>query len=412
VSRPSGEGTSASASRRIPIPTPSTSQSANRVTTFELFFDLVYVFAFTQVSRLMAESHSATGILQAMIILSLMWWTWAGFSWISNQASADQPFLRTVMTFAMIAVFVAALTIPEAYDDLEGGWYGPLVFAGAYAAVRIIHIALYSVVAAGDKALMRQLMLFLIALVPAVTLIFIGAALGGAAQLWLWLIAMIYDLAATRVGSILGRGWRLPSVEHWAERHGLVVILALGESIVAIGVGVAQEPIDLPIILGAAASVTLSVLLWWSYFARLAAYGEHALERRDEHKRATLAADAYSYGHFVIIAGIILTALGIEDAMKHVGDAEPFGWFGAIALGSGIATFAAGTVLFALMVGMRRPIWRGIEAVALMAAIPVFALVPPLAALVLAAVLMGAVAVMESRLHRRLDRASHDDLAP
>jgi low temperature requirement protein LtrA len=223
---------------------------------------------------------------------------------------------------------------------------------------------------------------------------------------------MIYDLAATRVGSILGRGWRLPSDEHWAERHGLVVILALGESIVAIGVGVAQEPIDLPIILGAAASVTLSVLLWWSYFARLAAYGEHALERRDEHKRATLAADAYSYGHFVIIAGIILTALGIEDAMKHVGDAEPFGWFGAIALGSGIATFAAGTVLFALMVGMRRPIWRGIEAVALMAAIPVFALVPPLAALVLAAVLMGAVAVMESRLHRRLDRASHDDLAP
>jgi low temperature requirement protein LtrA len=412
VSRPSGEGTSAGASRRIPIPTPSTSQSANRVTTFELFFDLVYVFAFTQVSRLMAESHSATGILQAMIILSLMWWTWAGFSWISNQASADQPFLRTVMTFAMIAVFVAALTIPEAYDDLEGGWYGPLVFAGAYAAVRIIHIALYSVVAAGDKALMRQLMLFLIALVPAVTLIFIGAALGGAAQLWLWLIAMIYDLAATRVGSILGRGWRLPSVEHWAERHGLVVILALGESIVAIGVGVAQEPIDLPIILGAAASVTLSVLLWWSYFARLAAYGEHALERRDEHKRATLAADAYSYGHFVIIAGIILTALGIEDAMKHVGDAEPFGWFGAIALGSGIATFAAGTVLFAVMVGMRRPIWRGIEAVALIAAIPVFALVPPLAALVLAAVLMGAVAVMESRLHRRLDRASHDDLAP
>ncbi len=310
--------------RRIPIPTISTSLSANKVTTFELFFDLVYVFAFTQVSRLMAESHSAIGILQALIILSLMWWTWAGFSWISNQASADQPFLRTVMTLAMIAVFVAALTIPEAYEDLEGGLDGPLVFAGAYAAVRTIHICLYTVVAAGDKALRRQLMLFLIAMVPAVTLIFIGAALGGAAQLWLWLIAMIYDLGATRVGSILGGGWRLPSVEHWTERHGLVVILALGESIVAIGVGVAQEPIDLPIIMGAAASVTISVLLWWSYFARLAAYGERALEAQDERVRARLGADAYSYGHFVIIAGIILTALGIEDAMKHVYAEHPY----------------------------------------------------------------------------------------
>ena len=174
---------------------------------------------------------------------------------------------------------------------------------------------------------------------------------------------MIYDLVATRIGSLLGRGWRLPSVEHWAERYGLIVILALGESIVAIGVGVAQEPIDLPIILGAAASVTMSVLLWWSYFARLAAYGEHALDRYDERARATLGADAYSYVHFVIIAGIILTALGIEDAMKHIGDTEPFGWFGAAALGAGIATFAVGTVLFALRVGMRWPIMRAVEAI-------------------------------------------------
>ena len=375
------------------------------MTTFELFFDLVYVFAFTQVSRLMAETHSAVGILQALIVLSLMWWTWAGFSWISNQASADQPFLRTVMTLAMIAVFVAALTIPEAYADLEGGWSGPMVFAAAYAAVRVIHISLYAIVARGDRALGRQLLLFLIALVPAVSLIIVGAAVGGSAQIWLWLVAMIYDLGATRLGTVIGRGWRLPSVEHWAERHGLVVILALGESIVAIGVGVAREPIDLPIILGSAASVVLSVLLWWSYFARLASYGETALARAPERARATLAADAYSYGHFVIIAGIILTALGIEDAMKHVGDTEPLGWFGAIALGAGVATFAAGTVLFALLVGMRRPIMRAVEAVLMLAAIPLLAWLSPLAALMVAAAIMGVIAVGESMMHRRLDAA-------
>lgn len=375
------------------------------MTTFELFFDLVYVFAFTQVSRLMAETHSAIGILQALIILSLMWWTWVGFSWISNQASADQPFLRTVMTLAMIAVFIAALTIPEAYEDLEGGWNGPLVFAGAYAAVRVIHISLYLVVARGDPTMRRQLVIFMAAMLPAVTLIFVGAAIGGEAQLWIWLGAMVYDLVATRVGSLLGRGWRLPSPEHWAERHGLVVILALGESIVAIGVGVAREPIDLAIMLGAAASVVISVLLWWSYFARLAAFGEHTLLQRDGQARAILGADAYSYAHFVIIAGIIVTALGIEDAMKHVADAEPFGLFGATALGAGIAMFAGGTVIFALLVGMRRPIMRAVEAVLLLAAIPVLAAVAPLAALLLAVALTGLVAIVESALHRRADAA-------
>lgn len=197
MSRPEGDG---ARSRRIPIRPPATSQSASRVTTFELFFDLVYVFAFTQVSRLMAETHSAIGILQALIILSLMWWTWVGYSWISNQASADQPFLRTVMTLAMIAVFIAALTIPEAYEDLEGGWNGPVVFATAYAAVRIIHVTLYLVVAREDSGVRRQLLIFLIALIPAVTLIFVGALLGGQAQLWLWLAGMIYDLGATWSG--------------------------------------------------------------------------------------------------------------------------------------------------------------------------------------------------------------------
>ncbi len=387
------------------LPIPSVADGTSRVTTFELFFDLVYVFAFTQVSRLMAETHSAAGIAQALIVLALLWWTWVGFSWISNTASADQPFLRTVMTAAMIAVFVAALTIPEAYEDLEGGWSGPVVFAAAYTAVRLIHLALYSVVGWRSRALRRQLGIFLIALVPAVLLVLVGALVGGAAQVWLWLIAIVYDVVATRVGSAVGRGWRLPSAEHWAERHGLVVILALGESIVAIGVGVAREPIDLPIVVGSAMSVIVSVLLWWSYFARLAAAGEAVLAARDEKERAILGADAYSYAHFVIIAGIILTALGIEDAMKHIDDTEAFGWFGAAALGAGIAAFAVGTILFALLIGQRRFLMRGVEAVLFVAAIPVLAGVAPLWALTIAAASMAAIAITESRLHRRAARS-------
>ncbi|WP_166644508.1 low temperature requirement protein A [Microbacterium sp. BK668] len=415
MSRATGPSPGA-AGRRIPLPMLHTDESSARVRPFELFFDLVYVFAFTQVSRLMAETHSATGVLQALTVLALLWWTWVGFSWISNQASVDQPGLRVGLTVTMIAVFVAALTIPEAYDDLEGGWSGPLVFAIAYAVVRIAHLVIYATLSADDPALRRQLLIFLTALIPGVALIVIGAVVGGPAQLWLWIAAVVYDVTATRVGSTIGRGWRIPSAEHWAERYGLVVILALGESIVAIGVGVAQEPIDLPIVMGTAASIVLSMLLWWSYFARLAGIGEERLAERDQRARATLAADAYSYTHFVIIAGIIIAALGIEDAMKHIDDPEPFGWFGAIALGSGIAAFAAGTIVFALFVGLRRPIMRAVEAVVLIAAIPLLAAVSALAALVIAVVLMAVIALMESALHRRAEggkgASAREDAAP
>lgn len=389
---------------------PLTGQATGRVTTFELFFDLVYVFAFTQVSRLMAEMHSGLGIVQALIVLALLWWTWVGFTWIANTASADQSLLRIVMTLAMVAVFIGALTTIEAYDDLEGGLYGPLVFAGAYTTVRVIHISLYWIVAADVPGLRRQLLLFLIALVPSVGLIIAGALAGGELQIWLWGIAILYDLAATRVGTSFGGGWRIPSVEHWAERHGLVVILALGESIVAIGVGVAEKPIDLPIIAGAAASVGLSVLLWWSYFARLSTLGEHALDRADDRSRVVLASDAYSYILFVVIAGIILTALGIEDAMKHVADTEPLGWFGAAALGAGLATFAAGTVLFALRIGDRRPLAGLVRVAILVAAIPLFAAVAPLVALTLAVAVLAVMSLIDgSRHHRARAESEHPE---
>ncbi|WP_345800479.1 low temperature requirement protein A [Microbacterium sp. AZCO] len=401
MDRADAEASPGAGGGRIPVPGRKPGGHPVRVTTFELFFDLVYVFAFTQVSRLMAETHSALGVVQALVVLSLLWWTWVGFSWISNQASVDQPPLWIGMTVTMIAVFVAALTIPEAYEDLEGGWYGPLVFACAYAIVRLAHLTIYAIVSRADPALRRQLLIFVGALVPAVALILFGALIGGQTQLWLWIVAMAYDLVATRVGSALGRGWRIPSVEHWAERYGLVVILALGESIVAIGVGVAAEPIDLPIILGSAAAIVVSVLLWWSYFARLAGQGERRLAERDEHARAILAADAYSYTHLLIIAGIIVVALGIEEAMKHVSEWDHLGWFGAIALGVGIAAFAAGTALFARLIGDGVPAFRIGEAAVILVSIPLLAAVPALVALVIAAAVLGLMALAERTVERR-----------
>lgn len=369
-----------------------------RVTTFELFFDLVYVFAFTQISRLMADTHSALGILQALIVLALLWWTWESYGWLGNQAPATQAVMQVGMSIAMIAVFLVALTIPEAYDDLPGGWHGPLVFALSYVFVRLVHLTLYTVAAGEDVGLRRQVRLTLaIVLAPVSIALIVGAVVGGQAQTWIWLGAFLYDAALTYASSRGGGGWRIHSVAHWAERHGLVVILALGESIVAIGVGVAREPIDGPIVLGTAFAVTLSILLWWAYFARVAAAGEQALERRADAARVVLARDAYTYVHFVIVAGVILAALGVEEAMAHIGDPEPFGWFGASALASGLVAYLAGTALFARRVDLPWPVSRVVTAVVLGASVPLLAVVAAMWALVIVVAVIALMLVIESQ---------------
>ena len=129
-----------------------TSDASHRVTTFELFFDLVYVYAFTQVSHLMAEAHSALGVLQALIVLGLLWWTWTSFSWLANQSPADQGVLRAGMSVAMATIFVATLAIPESFHDLPGGLDGPVVFVVAYGIVRMVHMSLYLVAGRDDRA--------------------------------------------------------------------------------------------------------------------------------------------------------------------------------------------------------------------------------------------------------------------
>jgi low temperature requirement protein LtrA len=366
--------------------------ASTRVTTFELFFDLVYVFAFTQVSRLMAETHSGFGILQALIVLALMWWTWAAFGWLGNQAPADLPVMRVGMGVAMIAVFLAALVIPEAYEDLPGGWHGPLVLALAYTFVRLVHMTLYIVAAGDDAALRRQVLVTqAVAMAPASFALIVGALVGAPWQTWIWLAAFAYDAVLTWASSRGGGGWRIHSTAHWAERYGLVVILALGESIVAIGVGVAREPIDAPIALGTVLAVTLSILLWWAYFANVSAAGERALERRADAARVVLARDAYTYVHLVIVAGVILAALGVEEAMAHIGDAEPFGWFGASALAAGLVAYTAATAVFGRMADLGWPLTRIVGALVLAASVPLLAFVAPMWALV---VVVGVLAVM------------------
>lgn len=369
---------------------------SSRVTTFELFFDLVYVFAFTQVSAFMVAGHDATAVVQGLVVLGLLWWTWVGFAWVANRVPADQPTMIGGMAVAMMAVFVIALAVPESFADAPGGLSGPLVLAIAYTVVRLVHVVLYAISAGDDEALRRQIVVFLGgAMVPSVAALIVGALLGGQVQLWVWLGALVYDLAVTRLSSRSGGGWGVHSVGHWAERHGLVVILALGESIVAIGIAVAREPISVPIIAGSVTALLLSFALWWSYFGRFADAAEHELERRTGPRRVTMASDVYSYTHAAIVAGVIITALGVEQAMAYVAEPKAFGWFGAIALFGGVACLSGAITVASSLSGIPRAGLSGASGVAALVLIPVAQSLPPLAALALAtAVVIAGVAVV------------------
>lgn len=382
-----------------------TSPEGHRVTTFELFFDLVYVYAFTQVSHLMAESHDALGVLQAMIVLGLLWWTWCSYSWLANQSPADQGVLRIGMSVAMAAIFVATLAIPEAFEDLPGGLDGPLVLVVAYGLVRVVHMSLYLVAAGDDRGLRRQVVRTqLVAMLPAFALLVVGALVGEPAQTWIWLGAILWDLGLTLMTGI-GGDWRLHSPSHWAERYGLVVILALGESVVAIGIGASHEPISVPIIAGAVLCIALALVLWWVYFLGSAEHAEHALARKDGVARAEYATLAYTYLHFVLIAGVVVASLGVEEAMAEVGSSEPFGLFGAVLLGGGVAAYVVGTAVLLRSSGHRWPWVRLVGALALVAVVPLLASWPALPGLALVVVIAYACAVAEVRRGARLAAA-------
>ena len=378
------------------FPRPKTSGEDHRVTTFELLFDLVFVFAFTQVTGFMAHSHSAFGVLQAMVILAIIWWSWTSYGWLANQTHVDEGVVRAGMAVAMGAMFVVALVIPESFEDLPGGLSGPIVFVVAYFVVRVIHGALYFIAAGDDTGLRRQIIRSSVAVFTGIALLLAGAIVGGQWQTWLWLAGIVLDIILTWVTSI-GGAWRLQSPAHWTERYGLIVILALGESVVAIGAGAAHEPISVPLLAGAVLAIGLSFLLWWLYFDVIASAAEWFLNKATGVKRAELASFGYTYGHFLLIAGIVISALGVEETIAEVTKDEPVGLFTASALFGGTSLYLIGHALFWRLLGGEWNWWRVGGSTLLLALIPIAAGLTALASLALVVAVVVAVVVLESR---------------
>ena len=371
-------------------------QEGHGVTTLELFFDLVFVFAITQVTALMAEDLGWRGVLRGLVLLALLWFVWCSYAWLGNQAHADEGIVRAAVIAAMAAMFLAALAIPEAWQDEGGGIRAPVVLAGAIALVRLLHLSVYAVAALGDADLRRQLLRTAIPVSVAVTLLVVGALIGGATQTVLWALALLIDYSGVYAS---GTGWRLPSPEHFAERHGLIIIIALGESIIAVGVGVLDLPLTVPIAAAALLGLALSVALWWLYFDVVAPVAERELRRRDGVERVRLARDSYTYLHFPMVAGVIYLALGLKKVAEYVGDTshhsltDPLPATALWAMYGGVAAYLIAHLAFRLRnVGsINRP--RAVVALVVLVAPLAVGDLPALAALgVLAGLLVALIA--------------------
>lgn len=372
------------------------------VTALELFFDLVFVYALTQVTALISSNLTGRGVLQGMIVLSLIWWCWVGYSWIGNVVQADEGFARATFIAVMAAMFIAALAIPESFDDLPGGLDGPLTLAVCYAVVRFVHVGLFAYAArdARDTGLMRQLAKFGAVTVLSVVLMIAGALTGDDTQIALWLAAVAVDYAGTQ--AIGAGGWRLYSPGHFTERHGLIIIIALGESIVAIGVGASAVPVSTPLIVSAVLGILLVATMWWVYFDVTAVAAERRLARSDGVERARIARDAYSYLHLPMIAGVVLAALGLKKVLGYVGGDGGHDWTDALhglpvwALHGGPALYLLALIAFRLRNVGSLSRSRSIAVVALLATAPLGEHFGALPDLLLVTAIMAALIAWEA----------------
>jgi low temperature requirement protein LtrA len=286
-------------------------RETERVTPLELFFDLVFVLAITQCTALMADDPTWAGLARGLLVLGVLWWSWVGYAWLTSVLDPEEGGVRMVVFVAMAALLVVALCVPGAFGD------DALLFACAYGVVRFSQIGLF-LIASRDNPALRQSVLGLAGgTAVGVGLIVAASGLDGWAQGAVWALALVLDMAEPFFfGS---EGWSLEHPGHFAERHGLIIIIALGESIVAIGIG-AGVTVDAGVVAAATLGIAVAAALWWLYFDVVALLSERDLARlppgRERNERAR---DTYSYIHFPMVAGIVLLALGLKKTLEDVG---------------------------------------------------------------------------------------------
>jgi low temperature requirement protein LtrA len=367
------------------------------VTPLELFFDLVFVLAITQCTALMSSEPTWVGLAKGILVLGVLWWSWVGYAWLTSVLDPEEDAVRLVIFVAMAGLLVVGLCVPEAFGDTA------LIFACAYAVVRGAHIALFMLASRDDPLFRTSVVGLAIGTAIGVGLLVAASFADGALQGGLWALAIALDMGEPYLFG--ADGWKLVP-QHFCERHGLIVIIALGESIVAVGVG-AGHHIDAGVVVAAAAGTAVAAALWWLYFDIVAIVAARRLADAEPGRQQNeMARDSYSYLHFPMVAGIVLVALGMKKTLGHVYD--PLGLVPAAALLGGTAAYLLAHVAFRLRHVHTLNTRRLGLAVLLVALIPGAIEIPALATLgVLAAVLAVLIAIETRSYGEARDRVRH-----
>ena len=360
-------------------------ERGQRVTPLELFFDLVFVFAITQVTGFLADDPTWGGLLRGLMLLGALWWAWAAYAWLTNTLNPEEGAVRLAVFGAIGAMLIVSLAVPNAFGA-DG-----VALGIAYFVVRALHLVLYAIAGRGDRDLLGAVVRIVPTAILGPALLVIAGFFDGTAQLALWGAALAIDYLGVLVGHM--RGWRV-SPEHFVERHGLVVIIALGESIVAIGVGAAGLPLDAGLFTAALLGIAVVASLWWSYFDWVAFVAQARLAEATGAERAVLARDLYSYLHLPMVAGIVLFALGLKTTLDDVDTS--LGTIPALGLCGGVALYLLAHVALRLRIGGGLGRGRPIATILVLGVIPLAREVPALVTLGLVAAICAALIAYEA----------------
>ena len=357
-----------------------------KVTFVELFFDLVFVFCVTQVAGLVHGHLDVQSAVSTVLVFWLVWWAWTQFTWALNAANTDHPRVQVITLLATAVAFLLAVGIPGALGDAA------LWFAVPYVALRVVGLLLYYWVAWGDPAQRRAVRVFGLFSVAGLLAVLAGGLLGGSALAWCWGLTIALDLTAAGIGAQL-EGWNLhPS--HFAERHGLIVIIALGETLIVAAAGLAEAARTPTVIATGVLAVAVTCGLWWSYFRHARQAFEEALAKREGNARSCMARDVFSVMHFPMLCGIIAIAAAMEAALAQPDRALLVNL--RVALGGGAVLFVCGTAAAMWRASRRLLPWRWGLAPLAMAGVLALGAVPWVAMALLLAMLV-AVSVVEHR---------------
>jgi low temperature requirement protein LtrA len=342
------------------------------VTPLELFFDLVFVFAFTQVTTLMSHDLTWAGVGRGMLVLAALWSVWTSYAWLTNTVNPDEGVVQVSVLAAMAAMFVAALAVPDAF-----GRHG-VVFGVAFMIVRVMHIALYALAGRGDPDLLAAVSRFAPTVLVAGSLIIAAGFVDGALKPVLWLGALAIDYFAPLLSG--STGWRVEPA-HFVERHALIIIIALGESLIALGVGATGAGLDAGVITAAVLGLVVATSFWLAYFDFFTIRAQQMLVERSGPRRVALARDVFSYLHLPMVIGIELFALGLEKTIAHVG--HELATIPAFGLCIGSALFISSFTAIRLRTSGTLSRGRTVTAMAFALLLPVAVNVPAIVALML-----------------------------